>query len=260
MTAALPVLHSPLELCLGLLGGWMLIGLIGVLRPTRVQLTCGVLYPAGALVGAALALVAAASLAMPVEQRVLALGLPDLPLHVRLDALAAAFLFLLGITSVGISLFAAGYFRHPQGAPAGLIGLQYHLFLASMGFVLLADDAYGFMLGWETMALSSYFLVTTDHRQAAMREAGFTYLLIAHVGALAILLSFGVLQGGSWQFTFDAMRAARLSPGWSAAAFLLALFGFGAKAGMLPLHVWLPEAHPAAPSPVGGDADHAAQF
>jgi formate hydrogenlyase subunit 3/multisubunit Na+/H+ antiporter MnhD subunit len=250
VTAALPALHSPLELCLGLLGAWMLIGLIGLLRPTRVQLACGVLYPAGALVGAALALVAAGSLALPVEQRVLALGLPDLPLHVRLDALAAAFLFLLGITSAGISLFAAGYFRNEQGAPAGLIGLQYHLFLASMGFVLLADDAYGFMLAWETMALSSYFLVTTDHRHAAIREAGFTYLLIAHVGALAILLSFGVLQGGSWQFTFDAMRAARLSPGWSAAAFLLAMFGFGAKAGLVPLHVWLPEAHPAAPSPV----------
>ena len=109
MTAALPVLHSTLELCLGLLAGWMLLGLIGLLWPTRVQLTCGVLYPAGALIGAALALVAAASLAMPVEQRVLALGLPDLPLHVRLDALAAAFLFLLGITSVGISVVTRKY-------------------------------------------------------------------------------------------------------------------------------------------------------
>ena len=250
MTAALPALHSPLALCLGLLGAWVLIGLIGVLRPGSVGLTCGLLYPAGAVVGAALAVVAAASVAMPVEQRVLALGLPDLPLHLRRDALASVFLFLLGAASVGCSLFAAGYFRRQQGAPPGLIGLQYQLFLASMGFVLLADDAYGFMVAWETMALSSYFLVTTDHRQAPIREAGFIYLLIAHVGALAILLSFGVLQGGSWQFTFDAMRAARLAPGWSAAAFLLAMFGFGAKAGLVPLHVWLPEAHPAAPSPV----------
>ena len=81
-----------------------------------------------------------------------------------------------------------------------------------MGFVLLADDAYAFMVAWETMALSSYFLVTTQHGIAEIRRAGFLYLLIAHVGAIAILLSFGVMQGGSWQFTFDAMRGAALSP------------------------------------------------
>ncbi len=128
--------------------------------------------------------------------------------------------------------------------------LQYHLFLASMGFVLLADDAYAFMVAWETMALSSYFLVTTQHGLPEIRRAGFLYLLIAHVGAIAILLSFGVMQGGSWQFTFDAMRTAHLTPHRAAVAFLLALIGFGAKAGLVPLHVWLPEAHPAAPSPV----------
>jgi formate hydrogenlyase subunit 3/multisubunit Na+/H+ antiporter MnhD subunit len=119
-----------------------------------------------------------------------------------------------------------------------------------MAFVLLADDAYGFMVSWETMALSSYFLVTTQHRIPEIRRAGFLYLLIAHLGAIAILLSFGVMQGGSWQFTFDAMRSATLEPAWAAVAFSLALFGFGAKAGLVPLHVWLPEAHPAAPSPV----------
>src|SRR6185369_4854006 len=122
--------------------------------------------------------------------------------------------------------------------------------LASMGFVLLADDAYSFMVCWETMALSSYFLVTTQHRIPEIRSAGFLYLLIAHLGAIAILLCFGVMQGGSWQFTFDAMRAAHLSPAWAAIAFAMALFGFGAKAGLVPMHVWLPEAHPAAPSPV----------
>jgi formate hydrogenlyase subunit 3/multisubunit Na+/H+ antiporter MnhD subunit len=159
-------------------------------------------------------------------------------------------LFLLGAASAGISLFGAGYFRRGEGTLPGLLGLQYHLFLASMGAVLLADDAYSFMVAWESMALTSYFLVTTQHRIREIRQAGFLYLLIAHLGAIGILLSFGVMQGGSWQFTFDAMRAADLSPAWAAAAFLLALLGFGAKAGIVPLHVWLPEAHPAAPSPV----------
>ena len=242
--------HSPLDACLALLALWVLIGLAGLLRPGSLRYVARTLFPLGALCGLALALVALASLAAPIERAVLIVGLPDLPMHLRRDALSSLFLFLLGAAAAGISVFAAGYFRKGHGTSAGLLCLQYHLFLASMGFVVLADDAYAFMVAWETMALSSYFLVTTQHSLGEIRRAGFLYLLIAHVGALAILLAFGVMQGGSWQFTFDAMRAAHLTPVWATAAFLLALFGFGAKAGLVPLHVWLPEAHPAAPSPV----------
>ncbi|HUO67217.1 MAG TPA: hydrogenase 4 subunit B [Gammaproteobacteria bacterium] len=240
----------PTFLCLTLLGAWAVLGFVGLVRPGDVRLVARVLFPLGSFVGAALALVALLSAGQPADTLVLPLGLPDLPFHVRSDALADVFLFLLGATSAGVSIFAAGYFRSGEGTPPGLLCLQYHLFLASMGLVLLADDAYLFMLAWETMALSSYFLVTTQHRLPEIRRAGFLYLLIAHVGAIAILLCFGVLQGGSWQFTFDAMREARLDPAWAAVAFALALTGFGAKAGLVPLHVWLPEAHPAAPSPV----------
>src|SRR5438132_1317055 len=100
------------------------------------------------------------------------------------------------------------------------------------------------------MALASFFLVTTDHRIPEIRRAGFLYLLIAHIGALAILLCFGVLQGDTGDYTFGSMRSVTLQAAWPSIAFLLALAGFGAKAGLLPLHVWLPEAHPAAPSPV----------
>lgn len=243
-------LNSPLTLCLLLLSAWAVIGLAGLIRPASVAFAGRTLFPLGALCGAALAYVAATSLTAPAEQVVLVIGLPDLPVHLRLDGLSSAFLFLLGAATTGISIFAAGYFRQGEGTAPGLLCLQYHLFLASMGFVLLANDAYSFMLAWETMALSSYFLVTTQHRIPEIRSAGFLYLLIAHVGAIAILLSFGVMQGGSWQFTFDAMRAAQVEPVWATIAFLLALFGFGAKAGLVPMHVWLPEAHPAAPSPV----------
>src|SRR5512140_3003610 len=241
---------APLNACLALIAVWGLIGLAGLLRPTSLLFVGRTLFPLGAICGLALAVVAAMSLAAPSEQAVLRIGLPDLPMHVRRDALTSFFLLLLGAGSAGISIFAAGYFRRGHGTSAGLMCLQYHLFLGSMGLVLLADDAYAFMVAWETMALSSYFLVTTQHGIPEIRRAGFLYLLIAHVGAIAILLSFGVMQGGSWQFTFDAMRSAQLSPTWAAVAFLLALFGFGAKAGLVPLHVWLPEAHPAAPSPV----------
>ena len=243
-------IDSPLTLSLALLASWAVVGAVGLLRPHSVALVRRVLFPLGALIGVGLAIVAALSLAEPVEHATLHVGLPDLPMHVRLDNLSRVFLALLGSASAGVSLFAAGYFRKGEGTAPGVLGLQYHLFLASMGFVLVADDAYAFMVAWETMALTSYFLVTAQHGIPEIRSAGFLYLLMAHVGAIAILLSFGILQGGTWLFSFDAMRESTLSTPWATAAFLLALFGFGAKAGLLPLHVWLPEAHPAAPSPV----------
>src|SRR5207237_5078554 len=157
---------------------------------------------------------------------------------------------LLGGASAGISVFASGYFRPSEGSAPGLVSLQYHVFLAAMALVLIADDGYAFMVAWETMALSSFFLVTTDHRLPEIRRAGFLYLLIAHVGSIAILLCFGVLQGTTGDYTFANMRTVALAGAWPGIAFFLALIGFGAKAGLLPLHVWLPEAHPAAPSPV----------
>ncbi len=246
----MPIFESPLSACLVVLALWLGIGICGVIRPDNLRLIARVLFPLSAVCGAALAVIAASSIASPAESLTLVIGLPDLPIHARLDALSGAFLFLLGAATTGISMFAAGYFRKGEGTAPGLLCLQYHLFLAAMGFVLVADDAYGFMVAWETMALSSYFLVTAQHGRPEIRRAGYLYLLIAHVGALAILLCFGVMQGGSWQFTFDAMRAAQLDARWATAAFGLALVGFGAKAGLLPLHVWLPEAHPAAPSPV----------
>ncbi|HVC30178.1 MAG TPA: hydrogenase 4 subunit B [Steroidobacteraceae bacterium] len=240
-----------LGICLALVTAWLAIGVAGLASPRSVRYAGRVLFVLGALVGLALAAAAAWSLLSAVTAtRTLPIGLPDLPFHLRLDPLASVFLLLLGATAAGVSLFSAGYFRQSDGMAPGLLCLQYHVFLASMALVLLADDAYAFMVGWELMALSSYFLVTTQHRIPEIRRAGFLYLLMAHVGALAILLSFGIMQGGSWRFTFDAMRAAHHPPAWAAGAFLLATLGFGAKAGLVPVHVWLPEAHPAAPSPV----------
>jgi formate hydrogenlyase subunit 3/multisubunit Na+/H+ antiporter MnhD subunit len=241
---------SGLEGILALVLAWLLIGTAGLAAPRTLAWAGRTLFPLGALVGLALAAMAAVALFARPETRVLLLGLPDLPMHVRLDALSAFFLFLIGLTSCGVSVFAAGYFRAGAGTAPGLLCLQYHIFLASMAMVVLADDAYLFMVAWETMAHTSYFLVTTQHSVPEIQRAGFLYILLAHVGAIGLLLCFGVLQGGSWQFTFDAMRAAHLSPVWATVAFGLALFGFGAKAGLVPLHVWLPEAHPAAPSPV----------
>jgi len=239
----------PLSISLVLICSWLALGVLGAAFWSRLGLIRR-LFPLGACIGLALAGVALGAMTGPAFTLVLPLGLPDLPFHLRLDSLSAFFLVLLGLASSGVSVFAAGYFRSGQGTSPGLMCLQYHTFLASMALVMLADDAYFFMVAWETMALSSFFLVTTEHRIPEIRRAGFLYLLIAHVGAIAILLCFGVLQGGSGDYTFDGMRGAKLAGMWPTVGFFLALFGFGAKAGMLPLHVWLPEAHPAAPSPV----------
>src|SRR4030095_5654314 len=163
---------TALQLALAAIAAWIVIGLLGVVRPRRLRFVSHVLLPAGAMVSVALAVTAFFALAAPPESAVLPLGLPDLPFHVRLDALSAFFLFLIGAVAFAVSLFSAGYFRSSEGTPPGLICCQYHVFLAAMAAVVLADDAYLFMVAWETMALSSYFLVTTDHQLPAIRSAG----------------------------------------------------------------------------------------
>lgn len=180
----------------------------------------------------------------------LPLGLPWLHWHIRLDALAGFFFCVLGLPLLAVSLFGPGYVREFERGPHAVetLGLFTGLFVAGMELVLIADDAFSFMIAWELMSVASYFLVAFQHEQAANRRAAFLYLLMAVVGAIAIVLAFGVLAGFGRGLTFDAMRAAALSPVWASVAFLLALFGFGMKAGLAPLHVWLPEAHPVAPS------------
>lgn len=229
---------------------WLGLGLAGLVRPQYLPFVAHVLFPLGAIVGFAVALIGFMALWTPTEVIVLPLGLPNLPFHLRLDALAGFFLLLLGGAGAGISVFSVGYFRLGEGTPPGLMCLQYHVFLASMALILVADDAYVFMVNWELMALSSFFLVTTNHRIPEIRRAGYLYLLVAHIGALGILLCFGVLQANTGDYTFANMRAQHLSAVWGWIGFGLALFGFGTKAGLVPMHVWLPEAHPAAPSPV----------
>ncbi|MBS4049989.1 MAG: hydrogenase 4 subunit B [Methylomonas sp.] len=178
------------------------------------------------------------------------LGLPWLPWHVRFDGLSGFFFLIVGIAVSAVSLYGPGYVQTYQEEkhPFAVLGLFTGLFVAGMLLVLLADDAFFFMIAWELMSVASYFLVAFQHENPANRRAAFLYLLMAEVGALAIILGFGVLAGFSDGLTFDALRQANLSTGWASIAFVLALLGFGMKAGIVPIHVWLPEAHPVAPS------------
>src|SRR5947199_2966386 len=178
----------------------------------------------------------------------LPLGIPWLGAHFRLDALSAFFLAVVNLGAAAASLFALGYGRH-EHAPRRVLPF-YPAFLAGMSIVVLADDAFTFLVSWEFMSLSSWALVMAHHRVVDNVRAGYLYLIMASFGTVALLLTFGLLAGPDGGYAFDDIRAAQPSATLAASVLILALIGAGSKAGLVPLHVWLPLAHPAAPSHV----------
>ncbi len=184
---------------------------------------------------------AAESLTLPV-------GLPWLGAHFRLDALSAFFLAVVDLGAATASLFALGYGSH-EASPGRILPF-YPAFLAGMTLVVLADDAFAFLVSWEFMSLTSWALVMAHHQVPDNIRAGYVYLVMASFGTLALLLSFGLLAGPHGLYAFAQMRAAHPSAMIGALAMILALIGAGSKAGLVPLHAWLPLAHPAAPSHV----------
>jgi hydrogenase-4 component B len=179
---------------------------------------------------------------------ILPLGLPWLGAHFRIDALAAFFLVVINLGGAAASLFAIGYGRH-EHAPQRVLPF-YPAYLAAMNLVVMADDAFSFLVSWEFMSLTSWALVISNHQVRENMRAGFVYLLMASFGTLTLLLAFGLLAGADGNYAFDAMRGAQPAGTIAALIFILALTGAGSKAGLVPLHAWLPLAHPAAPSHV----------
>ena len=178
----------------------------------------------------------------------LPIGLPWLGAHFRLDPLAAAFLTVVNLGGATASLYGLGDGRHER-EPARVLPF-FPAFLAGMNLVVLADDAFTFLLTWEFMSLTSWALVMAHHQQRGNAHAGYIYLLMASLGTLSLLLSFGLLAGPDGGYAFDAIRNTHPSPTTAAVILALTLLGAGSKAGLVPLHVWLPLAHPAAPSHV----------
>ena len=187
---------------------------------------------------------------LPVSALVLPLGLPWIGMHFRIDALAAFFLVVVNLGGALASLYALGYGRH-EATPHRVLPF-YPAFLAGMNLVVVADDAFAFLLCWELMSLASWALVMSHHREADNARAGYIYLVMASFGTLMLLLAFGLLAGPDGAYGFAAMRSASHPPALAALVLVLALIGAGSKAGLVPLHVWLPLAHPAAPSHVSG--------
>ena len=178
-------------------------------------------------------------------------------IHVRYDALAGFFLAALGIVGAAASTFGIGYERHAlregghQGAP-DRTRAAYPVFIASMALVFGADDAFAFLLAWELMALSSAILVVGARPSPDVARTGYLYLTLTHLATAALVVGFGVLAAtaGSTDFATFGRAAGSLPPEARTIVFLLLLVGFGTKAGAIPLHVWLPRAHPVAPSHV----------
>ena len=177
--------------------------------------------------------------------------LPLLTFAIRLDSLASFFVLTISLVSLAASIYAFGYVTEFYGrASISLLGSLLNGFLLSMTLVVLADNGFFFLIVWELMSLFSYFLVVTEHEKSDVRYAGLFYLIMTHVGTAFIMLTFLIFFQADGSFSFEAFRhqEQRLPEGMRTLAFLLALIGFGTKAGIVPLHVWLPYAHPAAPS------------
>ncbi len=180
-------------------------------------------------------------------------SLTPLPFVLGIDRLSAWFLLLICVAGAPVALFSAGYVeRHYSGQRRDFLWALLPLFLLSMIVVATASTAFAFLFGWELMTLFSAGLILIDGDDGQRRQNIFTYLLMMHAGAAAVAASFFVFLPHSATLDFGAMRgAASLLPANARnAIFLLAFIGFGTKAGIVPLHLWLPKAHPIAPSPV----------
>lgn len=203
---------------------------------------------AGALAGLGLGVACLATGAVP------ALGARVLPLTglaLRVDGLSAFFLVVIGVVGAAVTVYGFGYSAAYEGRYSlRLVGAMLNVLLLALSVQVMADNALTFLMAWEMMSLSAYWLVLTEHDRPGTIHAALWYIAVTHAGFVALVAMFLLLSGGDLTVSFAAMRSASLSPGVRHAAFALALLGFGTKAGVAPLHVWLPMAHPVAPSHV----------
>ncbi len=248
-------------------GAWLTaaaIGLGGSRRPfVRASATLSALGGASALVGGAtlalrgrgadLLLGRSSSGGVPAGQAGMGHQL-DVAGHLALHAtpLAAAFVALLGIVALAIGLYAPRYHEASRGTAAYLC--VYNVALLASLAILIAGDVTTFLVAWESMTLASGLVVLRRHRRQGVAEGAFAFLALGEVGFVLVVAAFVIMasQAHSLDFQTIASRASTVPLGWRSAAFVLALVGFGFKAGLVPFHVWLPSAHPVAPADGSG--------
>lgn len=168
----------------------------------------------------------------------------------RIDALAAFFVLLLGFVGAAASVYAIGYTADHYTPRYFILPTLFNLFLLSLFFVLTASHVGVFLIVWELMSLTSLFLILFEHEHAANVRAGFVYVVMTHVGTAFIIGAFFLLSMSAGSLSFQMLGGTVLPESTRNLVFLFAFIGFGTKAGIIPLHIWLPKAHPAAPSHV----------
>jgi hydrogenase-4 component B len=245
------VIESAAQLLLGAVCMWAIAVVLATLAGTRCALVACALVSA---LGGALAAAGGICVAAEGARAMWTIGAGNLvgAVTLRLDPLAAAFIVLLGLVALAIGLFAPRYHVPSRGSVFYLSAYNLAL-LASLG-VLVAGNATLFLAAWESMTLFSYLLILRQHRIAGVAKAAFLFLALGEVGFALIVAAFAILatQTGTLDLTAMASRSEAVPLARRSTVFVLALLGFGFKAGLVPLHVWLPAAHPVAPADGSG--------
>lgn len=177
--------------------------------------------------------------------------IPGSELELNIDALSAFFLIPVFLMAGLGSIYGMGYWKqakHPRNGQR--LRFFYGLLPASMILIVVAQNSIHFLIGWEVMALSAFFLIVTEDENEAVRQAGWLYLVATRMGTLCLFAMFALLRKATGSFALQPLEESEVSLGLMTVVFLLALLGFGLKAGIMPFHVWLPGAHGSAPSHV----------
>jgi hydrogenase-4 component B len=214
------------------------------------RLACG-----SALVGSLLDLAGSVAAIFAGNSTVIGLpfGNPAFVCAIRIDPLSAFFNMTLAVLAAAVSLYSFGYLREMEGKRnLGAFGFFLNLLLLSLALVFTASNAFFFLVAWEAMALVAFCLISFEHEKEKTRKAGVLFLIMSHAGTGLLLIAFLTLASASGSLDFSSFHllASRMPPLQQGAVFLLFLFGFGVKAGLVPVHIWLPDAHPVAPSNV----------
>ncbi|MBF0217003.1 MAG: hydrogenase [Candidatus Omnitrophica bacterium] len=170
-------------------------------------------------------------------------------LSLRLDPLSLIFLVAIAVLAVSAGIYGVGYMRRYAGRkPLWAHSFFFALLVADLLTIITANNVILFLSAWEVLSISTYFLIIFNDEKPSIRKAGFLYLVMAHCGTFCLFLMFFLLAHTAGSMNFDVIARTPFPPAIAATVFILSLIGFGVKSGFIPLHIWLPEAHPAAPS------------
>ncbi|CAK7014906.1 proton-conducting transporter membrane subunit [Phascolarctobacterium sp.] len=224
------------------------VGIVSILLPKKLELAAHYCATLAAIVGSGVLLQQA--LVYLLHGSVVALSGSVGFFTYNADRWSAVFLLIIGLAGTLTSIYAWGYAKGYLGKRLRLLGSLWNGFLLTMVLVLIAADVFSFLLAWELMAVVSFLLVNHEAEKKATHNAAYQYLVMTHIGTAAIMIAFLLVGSQTGALDFASMSKAQLSDTMRNAAFLTAFAGFALKSGLLPLHVWLPNAHPAAPSHV----------